>query len=44
MLPVIDRWLAEGLLIPTNNRLDKAALERTAHRSNRISYLPVAAR
>lgn len=40
----IDRWLAEGLLILTRNRLDKAALAQIAARSNRITYLPVAER
>ena len=41
----IDRWLNEGLLIPTTkNRLDKAALARIAARSNRSTYLPVAER
>jgi len=41
----VDRWLVEGLLIPTKkNRLDKAALMRIASQSNRRTYLPVAAR
>ena len=41
----VDRWLREGLLVPTTkNRLDKAALARIAARSNRTTYLPVAER
>jgi len=40
----IDRWLAEGLLVITKNRLDKAVLERIAQQSNRHTYLPVAER
>jgi len=41
----VDRWLHEGLLMPTlKNRLDKAALMRIASQSNRTTYLPVAAR
>ena len=40
----VDRWLAEGLIHAVKNRIDKAALERVACRSNRITYLPVAER
>jgi len=40
----IDRWLAEGLLTLSKNRLDKAALAQIAARSNRFTYLPVAER
>jgi len=40
----VDRWLAEGLIHAVKNRIDKAALERIASRSNRITYLPVAER
>jgi hypothetical protein len=34
----VDRWMAEGL-IPTNERIDRLALERIASQSNRITYL-----
>ena len=40
----VDRWLAEGLINAVKNRIDRAALERIASRSNRITYLPVAER
>lgn len=40
----VDRWLAEGLLTLSKNRLDKAALTRIANQSNRTTYLPVAER
>jgi hypothetical protein len=40
----VDRWLAEGLIHAVKNRIDKAALERIASRSNRNTYLPVAER
>jgi len=39
----IDRWIAEGLIL-SKERIDRAALERIASRSNRITYLPVAER
>ena len=39
----VDRWIAEGL-IPSKERIDRAALERIASQSNRITYLPVAER
>jgi hypothetical protein len=39
----VDRWIAEGL-ISSKERIDRAALERTASQSNRITYLPVAER
>jgi hypothetical protein len=34
----VDRWIAEGL-IKSNDRIDRAALERIASQSNRITYL-----
>jgi len=40
----VDRWLVEGLIHAVKNRIDKAALERIASRSNRSTYLPVAER
>ena len=47
----VDRWIAEGLIIPLIKKgkvskkcIDKVALERIAASSNRITYLPVADR
>jgi hypothetical protein len=39
----VDRWLQEGLLT-CPKKIDRAKLEAVAAASNRITYLPVAAR
>ncbi len=47
----VDRWISEGLIIPTavsgstsKKLLDRTKLERIAASSNRITYQPVADR
>ena len=40
----VDRWLAEGLLIPVSKKINQTQLERVAAASNRISYLTVVER
>jgi hypothetical protein len=47
----VDRWISEGLIIPTalsgstsKKILDRTTLERIAASSNRITYQPVADR
>lgn len=40
----VDRWLTEGLLKLSNQKLSRANLEAIAAASNRVTYLPVAER
>ncbi|NHA02519.1 hypothetical protein G7092_01860 [Mucilaginibacter sp. HC2] len=40
----VDRWIAEGLIIPDGKTLSRAALEAVSASSNRLTYLPVAER
>ncbi len=40
----VDRWMGEGLISLSNNKINRDKLEAIAASSNRVTYLPVAER
>lgn len=40
----VDRWIAEGLIMPQGKTISRIALETVSATSNRLTYLPVAER